>query len=671
MREVGLADRGFYPIECDESGPFRWTRGTFALQPARPARYARLRLGYLAPSGKLTLRAAGRVLDEVQLGQGWNDYVVKLAETDATAIEAAVNPLSDEGGEAPERGVMLRNVDLCDDQPLVIPNGSAARDGFYPAERDHEDEFRWTRATFVLRPAHPARYAQLRLCYLGSAGRLTLKCRGQVLDEVALSCGWHDYLVRLGQSAGAPVSATVRPLVPAAGDSRELGVMLRQGTLFEDQPLFTAAHTAAQDGYYPVEHDDEGPFRWTQETFLIRPVYPARYAQLRLGYLGHSGRLRLTVGGVLADEVPLQQGWRDYIVSLGGAAGEPVSATVIPLVPVGGDSRRLGVMLRRGLLFNDEPATGTEQSAGAAVAIPGQATERPASRLRRLLRSPQRSWQFHALRGALGYKASHLCGRVRGSYVWQKAITHVGRMLGRTAVDNFIILAAPRSGTTAFVDYLNCHPRIRCRGEILNDDYLCYGQPRNMDTARLKLHVESFFVKPAGMLAGAKFLTYQFDEMQIRLADVLQTLHRPRVIVLYRQQILDQFASLKLAERTGIWHSNKPVQGKSIWLDPQEFAGFAERERRMWRDNLAALEHSDVHFVTCEQLHAQPLETMRGVFVFLGVPSCPVEAFVAKLHDRPLAEKVANYRDFLRPGGNASLLLQLALPTAAEERRAA
>jgi len=221
------------------------------------------------------------------------------------------------------------------------------------------------------------------------------------------------------------------------------------------------------------------------------------------------------------------------------------------------------------------------------------------------------------------------------------------------------------------VDYLNCHPRIRCRGEILNSDYVFYGNPRGMEKERLKLHIESFFVKRRNTLVGAKILTYQLDEAQITLDDLLELLHQPRIIVLYREQILEQYASLKLAEHTGVWHSNKPAVSDPIRIDRRDFVGFAERELRMWRENLDALDVSGVHYVTYEELTRRPNEAMRDVFEFLGLKSCPVESFVVKLHDKPLSGKLANYDEFGESEMPANSILRLPFPSEIEKRKAA
>ena len=273
-----------------------------------------------------------------------------------------------------------------------------------------------------------------------------------------------------------------------------------------------------------------------------------------------------------------------------------------------------------------------------------------ASRFSRFVRAPQRTWQFNE--GALGRfatLASRGLGMLRGNYVWQRALVSCGRALGLLQDHNFVILGATRSGTTLLVDYVNCHPGARCRGEILNPDYGYYGNPSGKDRERLRLHLESFFVKPPGTLLGAKLLTYQLDELPLKISDVVEVLHRPAVIVLYRENVLEQFASIKFAEHTGVWHSDERKAGAALSLDVEEFIAFSERERRMWRENLAGLTNLDVHFLSYEELTRSTQEAMRGVFGFLGLDECDVESRLVKLQPEPLAKRVVNFHEFTRP----------------------
>jgi hypothetical protein len=209
------------------------------------------------------------------------------------------------------------------------------------------------------------------------------------------------------------------------------------------------------------------------------------------------------------------------------------------------------------------------------------------------------------------------------------------------------------------VDYLNCHPRIRCRSEILNPHFEVYGNPRKMNRNRLRLHVEANFVKRPGIWAGAKILTYQLDEMDVSLWDILQVLRRPAVIVLYRQEVIEQFMSLKMAEHSNVWHSTKSGRACAIEADLDEFTLFAQREHRMWKTNFAALAAVDVLYLSYEQLAADPAQSMNKVFEFLQLPPVSVHSVFVKLNPQPLAERLTNYQNFAEAGLLLSTKLDL------------
>ncbi len=107
-------------------------------------------------------------------------------------------------------------------------------------------------------------------------------------------------------------------------------------------------------GFHSPERDELGPCVWTQGRFGLRLKRAARFALLRLCYLGHDGTLSIVHGGA-SEQVSLGHGWQTCAVRLEPAtAGEELTCLVEPLIDVPQDSRRLGVMLRSIELFDDE-----------------------------------------------------------------------------------------------------------------------------------------------------------------------------------------------------------------------------------------------------------------------------------------------------------------------------
>ncbi len=239
---------------------------------------------------------------------------------------------------------------------------------------------------------------------------------------------------------------------------------------------------------------------------------------------------------------------------------------------------------------------------------------------------------FHLLRGL-----------ATANYAVERARTAWGRAFDWIRHGNFILLSSVRSGTTMMLDYLNCHDRIHCCNEILGPGHLQFGFPYQMSAARLRLHVESHFVKRPGRMTGAKIMTFHLDELPIKLADLLELLNQPKIIVLYRANILEQFVSFRMASQTGVWHVKKPKATPPIRIDPDECQAFVDRERRMWHENMTVLAGREAHVLSYEYLAARPDAAMCEVFGYLGVEAQTVRTRWVRTNPRPARLKVTNY----------------------------
>jgi LPS sulfotransferase NodH len=145
-------------------------------------------------------------------------------------------------------------------------------------------------------------------------------------------------------------------------------------------------------------------------------------------------------------------------------------------------------------------------------------------------------------------------------------------------------------------------------------------------------------------------MTFHLDELPIKLVDLLELLNQPKVIVLYRANILEQFISLCLATKTGNWHLKKPKAARPIWIDPDECQAFVDRERRMWHESMTALAGQDAHVLSYEYLTARPDAAMNDVFRFLGVEPEIVRTRWVRTNPKPAWLKVTNYAQLAEHG---------------------
>jgi LPS sulfotransferase NodH len=232
-----------------------------------------------------------------------------------------------------------------------------------------------------------------------------------------------------------------------------------------------------------------------------------------------------------------------------------------------------------------------------------------------------------------------------------------------------IVLSSGRSGSGLLVNYLNSNRHIHCHGEILSSEH-GYGNVDGKSTTALRAHVVSFFRKQSTAYVGAKFLTHQFEELKITLEDVLEVLREPKVLLLYRSNLLETYVSLLIAQENNLWYSADAVNDISVPVNPQEFLDYVSVQRRRWQRCLESIcGRVPLFYLTYEELVAAPRERMEQAFAFLDVPSAPIYTKSVKQNPRSLREKVSNYDALDLDSPEMSRLLYLRLPSDCREHQ--
>jgi LPS sulfotransferase NodH len=209
---------------------------------------------------------------------------------------------------------------------------------------------------------------------------------------------------------------------------------------------------------------------------------------------------------------------------------------------------------------------------------------------------------------------------------------------------NLIVLSAGRSGSSLLVNYLNSNRQIHCHGEVLNSKHEIYGTTESKTREELIRHVASFFQNRDATYVGAKFLTHQFDELDITISDVLEVLRRPKVIALYRRSLLETYVSLLIAQETDTWYSTDVVNNVSVTLDLPQFQDFAKVQRRRWEDSMREVSRlCSFICVSYEDLVSNRSSTCDKVFAFLDIPSTTVHSESVKQNPGQLTGKISNY----------------------------
>ena len=221
---------------------------------------------------------------------------------------------------------------------------------------------------------------------------------------------------------------------------------------------------------------------------------------------------------------------------------------------------------------------------------------------------------------------------------------------------SFIILSSGRSGSSMLRQLLSCHPSILCHAELLNRcDLLQYNLARDgriiVSSHHLIKYVKARLVswKPWLPYTGFKLFNEQIEFCKLSLGNLLDALHGPPVIVLYRENLLETYVSLQIALQTGNWYSERIINQLSIKIDWEEFRDYVITERNRWRESMRVLStHRKIMFISYTELTDRKTESVCKIFTFLHLdPSVETLAASLKQNSLPLSEKTSNYQEIM------------------------
>lgn len=234
-------------------------------------------------------------------------------------------------------------------------------------------------------------------------------------------------------------------------------------------------------------------------------------------------------------------------------------------------------------------------------------------------------------------------------------------MLRTLLHDNFVILTSGRSGSTLLTQLLNCHPQVVCKGELLNREELKKHQLIGADRQTLSNYIL------AGLLplklwisyTGFKLFNEQLEYCKLSFGKLLGDLCSPSLIILYRENLLETYISLKIAFTTGIWYSEHKTNQCSIEVEWEAFKEYAETERRRWKRSMSATRGMRTIFVSFEELVENKDTTMKRLLTFLNLSECDFGVSSVRQNPLPLADKISNYEEIMEKVNDLGLSLTL------------
>ena len=226
-----------------------------------------------------------------------------------------------------------------------------------------------------------------------------------------------------------------------------------------------------------------------------------------------------------------------------------------------------------------------------------------------------------------------------------------GYYFKKSRKDPVFILTTRRTGSNMLVDCLNGVPEVSLKPEILNES-MFYGLPgRFISKKAVFRHIVHSVYDCPRRIGGAKFLMVQMEKHRLSAADLKALFPSAKFLILYRRSIVEQFASLKIAETTGAWLWNDQFRlPESVHMDIAELQRFCGEIKYFYSKLFGEPWLKDCsRLISYEALTADTQKVFDEViFPFLGLPRVSVSSRTRKQNIKPLEEIVANY-DEIRP----------------------
>ncbi|MEM0987262.1 MAG: hypothetical protein AAGK00_00165 [Pseudomonadota bacterium] len=216
----------------------------------------------------------------------------------------------------------------------------------------------------------------------------------------------------------------------------------------------------------------------------------------------------------------------------------------------------------------------------------------------------------------------------------------------------FVIVCPPRTGSTYLTERLNSHPQIVCYGEILNAGGPYWHPAKQPDGFEGGLEemqadpvawIEANWSAPSGdaELVGFKMLERQALLLAAQVEPYFQSMLDLAVIFLDRSNVVERMASLRMANKTGVWQRYKNHEipdGEKIKIEPKDMETYLKTEPlpRLFTKRMFAKQRQIT--LDYDTMVAEPEKHDAMLCDFLGVEQVALQSRSQKIASKPLSE---------------------------------
>jgi LPS sulfotransferase NodH len=220
------------------------------------------------------------------------------------------------------------------------------------------------------------------------------------------------------------------------------------------------------------------------------------------------------------------------------------------------------------------------------------------------------------------------------------------------AMQRFLILATKRTGSNHLVALLRSHPDVQCHGEILRRKFDVEKSAPGIDRRFLDpdyrrrhglAYVDAIEAATRGVsVVGVKLMINH--DPSLALTRRLIEERGFKVMLLRRENLLAQYASEKLAEKTGQGTvlKDQAVIRDRVHFDGDRFARFAEGMMRRYETARRALDRIECRYLELEYRELGASALQGRIAHFLGIQGRPLASSHRKRGTQSIVERFDN-----------------------------
>jgi hypothetical protein len=223
-------------------------------------------------------------------------------------------------------------------------------------------------------------------------------------------------------------------------------------------------------------------------------------------------------------------------------------------------------------------------------------------------------------------------------------------LLPRSPKQPLFVLAEPRTGSWLICDYLCSVPGISICGEILNPQEPCALPRQGVSKSAALRHIARSLNSCPSAIAGTKLMLCQMKSYGLTVDDLHHSFPNALYLIVYRKSLVEQFASVEVANTTGRWMMHDPNSHRfnaTIRVAPDDFLKFCESQRDFYRNlfNRTWLS-SCARVVSYEDLAERAQEIFDdALFPFLSLVPTRVTTKLTKQNRRSMRDLIENFEE--------------------------